>query len=364
MIVHIFTAERYHLVPVISNGFASTYKEDAEHFFILYGDKTVEWKKYASQFSKIGFSNYLFCSSYFNLAKLLFHYRNQAILFHAGSYFWHLTAIILGCKNVNWVCWGGGTSISNSWRSKIGAFLKRHTFSHFQSIVTLMEPERQELIKYFSIRPQRIQTISYSSLQEDESEFDLLCKYLSNENCRKSDKPTILLGNSHFWINSYISMLKRLQHYKGRIKVQCMLNYKFEKNKKYLNLVSLGKSIFGDDFKTNEDFYSDRTDYINYMNGCDVYICAVEKQTGLGAISTCLRLGKKVYITGNNLEWIQHEYNAIVFPLETITENLNYEDFVRPLTKEEKVHNYQNVVKSKATNRNKWHKYLREINWK
>lgn len=361
MIIHIFTAERYHLVPGISKGFATTYIEDAEHFFVLYGNKNLNKELYVSHFSQIGFSNYVFCKSYFHLVKLLFHYRQQAILFHAGNYIWHLTAILLGGRNVNWVCWGGGTTISNSWKSKIGGFVKRFTFNHFRSIVTLMEPECEELIRNFGISSEKIHTISYASIKEDVSELDMLCKRLLEEGSVNLDKPVVLLGNSHYWIDSYIKMLPLLKQYAGKIKVQCMLNYEFEKKEKYQTLVDLGKTFFGDDFKTNEVFYSKYADYIHYMNGCDIYVCAVDKQTGLGAISTCLRLGKKIYITGNNLEWVQQEYSSIVFPVDIITEKLSYEDFVKPLTKEEKDYNYQSRIKSKAENRNKWHKYLREI---
>ena len=32
------------------------------------------------------------------------------------------------------------------------------------------------------------------------------------------------------------------------------------------------------------------------MNKCSIYICGSVNQTGLGAISTCMLLGKKIYI--------------------------------------------------------------------
>ena len=224
-----------------------------------------------------------------------------------------------------------------------------------------MEPERKEIINNFGVLPQKVQTISYTSINEDESELDLFCKHLSSQGSVNSDKPVVLLGNSQYWIRSYIDMLQVLSPYKGRIKVQCMLNYPFEKKESYFELISLGKSLFGDDFKTNEEYYLDRKDYINYMNSCDIYVCAVKKQTGLGAISTCLLLGKRIYITGNNLEWVRQEYNSIVFPVEDINEKLSIEAFVKPLTREEKDHNYRNRVKCKKNNREKWHGFLRII---
>ena len=133
------------------------------------------------------------------------------------------------------------------------------------------------------------------------SEASLYCKQLLlNQHFDKTNKPVVFLVNSQYWINSYIDMLPRLHKYKGRIKIQCMLNYPFKKAENYYELVKLGRSIFGDDFGTNEDYYSDRKDYINYMNSCDIYICSVDKQTGLGAISTCLQLGKKIILKMTN----------------------------------------------------------------
>lgn len=361
MIVHIFTAERYHLVPSISKGFATVYSNDAENLFILYGNAQLDRQLYINLFSQVGFRNFVFCHTFWQLVKLIFRYRKRALLFHAGNYSWHLVALLLGSRNVNWVCWGGGTSISKSKRSRLGALLKKYMFNNYRSIVTLMEPERKMLIDNFGVNPNKIHTISYASTNVNETVSDLFCKELSSQGSNNSDKPVVLLGNSHYWISSYIDMLQRLKKYQGKIKVQCMLNYDFEKGEKYNMLISLGKSIFGDDFKTNEEFYSVRKDYINYMNSCDIYICSVEKQTGLGAISTCLRLGKKIYITGNNFEWVRQEYKSIVFPTDIINEKLSFEEFVKPLSLEEKKHNYQNRVCCRERNREKWHNYLREI---
>lgn len=361
MIVHIFTAYRYHLVPEICKGFATIYKDDAVPFFVLYGNKELDKQLYLDYLSAIGFSDYVFCQSYWQLIKQLYYHRSDTLLFHAGHYSWHLSSLILRCRNVNWVCWGGGTTISHRWRSKIGGFLKSIMFKRFHSIVTLMEPERKQIIENFGVASHMVKTISYVSDYKDESDLDLICKDLAKRTNHESKKPVVFLGNSHYWINSYISMLKKLSQYAGKIKVQCMLNYEFVKGEKYEELIRLGHSVFGEDFKTNETFYSNIIDYIHYMNGCDIYVCAVEKQTGLGAISTCLKLGKKIYITGDNLDWVRLAYNPIVFSLDSINESLRFEEFVKPLSDIDKLNNYQNRINSKYINRGKWHKYLKAI---
>ena len=353
MIVHFFTAERYHLAPSIARGFATTYRNDAKEYFVFCGGSQLNKDLYEKEFSDFSFDKYTFCQSYWQLLKLLVRFRSNALLFHAGNYSWHLTALLLGCKNVNWVCWGGGTSISNNWRSKWIAKVKRFVFNRYHSIVTLMEPERQDLINNFGVNPEKIKTISYTSTALKETELDLLCKQLASKESENHQKPIVLLGNSHNWLNSYIKFIPMLAQY--------MLNYPFEKGKTYEKLISLGKSMFGDDFKTNENFYSDKKDYINYLNGCDIYICAVKQQTGLGAIRFCLELGKKIYITGDNLEWIRQEYKSIVYPIEDISDRLSFEEFARPLSSDVKRHNYQSQVDSIERNREKWHTYLKEM---
>lgn len=362
MIVHIFRTRSRNIVPSISKGFATVYCQDAEQFFILCGKRKMYKQMYVELYSRLGFKNYFFCQSYWQLVKLLYHFRKSTLLFHAGSYYWHLTAFLIRCKSVNWVCWGGGTTPSNNRFSSMVMLLKKYIFNHFHSIVTLMEPERKEIIQYFGVNPQKVHTIPYASSGENVSEASLYCKQLLlNQHFDKTTKPVVFLGNSQYWINSYIDMLPRLSKYKGKIKIQCMLNYPFKKTENYFELLKLGRSIFGDDFRTNEDYYSNWKDYIDYMNSCDIYICSVDRQTGLGAISTCLQLGKKIYITGNNLEWVRNEYKSIVFPVDIIDEQLSYDMFVKPLSEEEKEHNFQNKIKCYVNSREKWHLYLKNI---
>lgn len=363
MIVHTFFANWYHLVPTICRGFLTNYKEDASHFIILYGNKNLDKQRYVSEFDHLGFSDYVFCQSSLALLKQIFKHRKDSFLFHTGKYIWFVGAILFGCRHINWVCWSSGAKISSSWKSKMMGPVKKFIYRHFNTIVTLMEPDRISIINNFNIAPHVIHTISYAS-------GPLNCRLIalseqlmleSNASSSSDCKPLVLLGNSPYCINSYIQLLNRLEKYKGRIRVQCMLHYSLVKDDRYERLVNLGKAIFGTDFRTNEEFYSDKEKYIRYMNKCDIYICGVETQTGLGAIDYCLKLGKKIYITGKNLDWIQNEYQSVVFPLSLINEDYSYEDFVRPLSGEEKQFNFNSATRRRASQIEKWHKYLRMI---
>ena len=360
MIVHVFVANWNHLSPSVSKGFITTYKSDAEHYYILYGEQNYDKDQYIRLYSELNFTNYIFCQSYSKFLRVIFKLRNNAILFHFGRYHWFLGAMMVGCRNLNWVCWGSGAKTKGTIKSQLMAPLKSFIYQRFNSIVTLMEPDRLSIIKDFNVSPERVRTIPYNGSSQDETPKDLLCRDLSHLQ-NHSGKPVILLGNNPTCISSYLHVLHLLQPYKGKIKVQCLLNYNLNKDDRYENLIKIGKSIFANDFQCNEDFHEGYTNYVNYMNTCDIYICAVEKQTGLGAITTCLKLGKKVYITGKNLDWINSQFHANVFDVNLINESMSFEEFIKPLTDDAKNYNYNCFIKYKSEWRDKWKSYLKEL---
>ena len=140
-----------------------------------------------------------------------------------------------------------------------------------------------------------------------------------------------------------------------------MNNYSLKKDSEYMQLISLGKGLFGEDFHSDEEFY-DYEDYIRYMNNCDVYVCSRESQTGLGAIYMCLSLGKKVYIHGKNLNWLRNHFHATVFDTDDINCNLSFSDFSKPLTVEEKMQNNKILIDNRMISYDKWVNYLRGLN--
>ena len=347
MIIHVFTANRYQLVPSISRGFVTTYKDDATHVLLLYGNKALDRQKYVELYEKEGFRDFVFCISLVEYMSVIWRYRKSSVLFHAGSYHWFLIAWLLGCKKMNWVCWGSGAASGKSFKSRLSLPYKRFLYSRFNSIVTLMDSDKESIIRDFHVSPSKIETLSYMST-EKKTQLDDLKEELMLQN-KVNPKPIVLLGNNPSCMSSYMEILPRLKHYQGKIVVKCMLNYSLQKDGKYESLLNLGRSIFGNDFIPSEEFYEDKVEYIKYMNECDVYICPVRRQSGLGAINYCLSLGKKIYITGKNLEWIRSAYNAIVFDADEIQKTLPYEDFLKDLPEKDKWHNYNSRIPYKLT---------------
>ena len=218
-----------------------------------------------------------------------------------------------------------------------------------------MEPDKISISKDFNVPLSKITTIPYVFTHPKFQ--DLYLKLIEEEPINKNnEKPIVLLGNNSSNINEYISLLKILAKYKGKIRVQCMLHYNLNKDELYYKLIELGNSIYGDDFRSNEEFY-DYEDYIHYMNKCTIYICGSTTQTGLGAIDTCLSLGKKIYITGKNYEWVT-SFGAVVYKLDEILNNISYDDFIEDIPHQTKIYNNKCVYNHKMDSPEKWKKYF------
>lgn len=357
MILHVFTANRYQLVPAISKGFVTVFKNDAEQVLLLYGNKHFDKQKYVDLFNEVGFNNYIFCVSTVEYVKIMRRYRKSSILFHAGSYHWFMYAWLLGCRKINWVCWGSGASSGKGLRPRLSFLYKQFLYHRFNSIVTLMEADRKTIIDDFRVSPLKIETISYMSMGDGKNEYDLLKEELMLQNL-SNPKPVVLVGNNPSCISGYLDLLPRLKHFAGMIIVKCMLNYSLVKDEKYESLIKLGESYFGDDFVSSEEYYSDKGDYIRYMNECDIYVCPVHRQSGLGAVNTCLGLGKKIFIAGKNLEWIKDTYGALVFNADDINGSMSFSAFSNPLSKSDKKNNYDSVINRRTLYVEKWHRYL------
>lgn len=344
-VVHILPGRAYHLSPNI----ACSYLENIpqfNHVVVLYG-KNVNKKKYSDRFALFKYEKYFFIKNALLFVVFILKHRKSVIIFHSGEYWQMLVCIASFCRSINWVCWGSGCNQPESFIGKKIVWLKKFIYSRLSKIVVLMTPDKLSLETYYMVSANKIQVIPYMGVGYEKADSiynDLRQKHVFAE----SGKVLVLLGNNNFSKKSYIDLVKRLSVYKGKILVQCMLHYSLNKDKEYYELLRIGKDIFGEDFRSNEEFYEKNEEYVRYMNKCDIYICGVEKQTGLGAIGACLRLGKKVYITGNNYDWITSNYHAKVFRSDDIKESLPFEEFAKDLTFEEREYNY-NCMKQKTT---------------
>lgn len=351
-IYHLFYANRYHLSPNIIDAILSC--SIKKHYFLLVGDDDTNWDVYSEIFLKYNFKKFIFSKL---LSELFISVPKEApILLHGDSYKWMIYLIFKQFRNINWICWGSGTKLNRTVKSYLSYPIKYLIYHRLSSIVTLMTPDRESLVDCFRLK--KIETISYYGKRNT-----TLDSWIENARPKKETKQyvSIYLGNNTTCIKSYISIIKTyLNRFSNKkIVIRCMLHYDLDKNQTYYNLIKTGKEIFQEQFHLDTDLYN-IDEYFQYMNKCDVYICGVDRQTGLGAINACLRLGKKMYLSGNNYNWVT-SFGAKVFHIEDL-EHTSFENFIAPLSDVEKEYNNTIAINMSQNNvADLWEQYYANI---
>lgn len=330
-VIHIFNARNYHLAPDIIESFIMNI--ELKHFFILIADKgqNINWTIYYNLFEKYNFENFVFSRSLSELKKNDDIRKDAFIVMHGDSFKRMLFFYLRGFSNFHWVCWGSGLKNNKTLKSFVSKFVKEKIYKRFKSIVLLNQQDEIELVKRYEIKNTSILTYPMKLYEMD---------YFKKERIqieRKGLGNSVYLGNNPACINSYLTLIEELKKYKNLIRVNCMLNYEYVKNSKYFSLIEKGKSNFESNFKANTKFY-DLKDYPTYMDQCDIYICGEKRQTGLAAIYTTLKLGKKLFLDGNNYDFIK-SLGCKVFKVSEIGEMLLLE-FLQPLEVKEKEQNF------------------------
>lgn len=323
MVVHILdlSSDSYQLTKNLIVSFVKLYKIDprTDPFFLLVGKVSEERKAFfVKVFHDIGYNKYDFISLRNLLSQLSKRFdKKQPILLHGGRYSIMFILLCARMKNLNWVCWGSGTTINRiSVRSILSAHIKKRIYHKYRSIITLMDDDNNSLQNNFGVR--YVTTLPYYG-RKDETILNQFKEHFAHQ--PRNAKRVVYLGNSGHYIAEYIEALEILRKKKGRIEVHCMLPYGLDgKGKQLRSLSSIGKEYYGEDFFMDYQ-YMDYSDYLKYMNKCNIYICGAKNQTGLGAIYASLALGKKIYLTGRNLNHIQ-SLGYTVYNIDTVEDSL------------------------------------------
>ena len=325
MIIHVFNLaiKAYQLNFSIIRSLLEVSKgEDKEQimpYFLFYGTADrMMIEKYDLFFKNLSYPYFKYCFTLKEYWQFVHSHSTSPYLLHGPTYKNLFYSIVCGMRNINWVCWGKGSQTNRkNWKP-----IKKWMYNHFKSTIVLLEGDSFTLQKDFGLR--QIILLPYF----DERLLRMQHKYemLMHENNRVNQKPVVYLGNSGNCVGSYFNLLRMLDGFVSKIEIHCMLQYiPASAEEQVKQLIVMGREIFGTDFHPDTT-YMDEDAYIDYMNRCDIYICGAENQSGLGAIYTCLSLGKKIYITGKNLEHIVNS-NYIVYKLSSLDTSL-----MEPLT--------------------------------
>ncbi|WP_313138960.1 hypothetical protein [Myroides sp.] len=331
MNLHVFTGNRTHLVPTLIEDFI---KIGGNQYFIVFCSNE-KYSLYIELFDKFNYTHYVLVSSFSDFSKISKDLKNVEHVILHGTPYGLMWRFIYKYPRVSWVCWGAGAKINyNNWKSIIFTPFKYWLYKSFCKIGVLMPQDGQSLKKdYKVVNPTLVRYLGSAS----KFPFSIdKVKELFDANVDKKHYK-VYLGNNSSCINSYLGLIEALPKFELSVKVNCMLNYSFKESRVSENLAKRGQTIFGDNFIMDTNLYS-LEEYYDYMSNCDVYVCGLKQQTGLGAIYTCLRLGKKLYLDGINYEWMI-SLGCKVFHVSEL-KGINEDVFLQSLTYNEKLENY------------------------
>lgn len=133
-----------------------------------------------------------------------------------------------------------------------------------------------------------------------------LKRYIENRSVSKGKDrvKNIYIGNNSTCIKSYLRIAQNyLRRFSGEFNLHFMLHYDYRSDDKEIIELKDFCDLNYTSFAFNTDLLN-LQEYVAYIDKCDIYICDEERQTGLAAIYTALHLGKKLYLNGNNYEWM------------------------------------------------------------
>lgn len=379
-IYHLLPSHTTHLTPGIIRSIivASKYK----HFFLIYLNDPDKKGIYTSLFETINYSNYAFVgndTSYKDRFRYLlleiqyprYHIKhsdkekklygrlltlridNLVIHGELGMYGTGIYKTLLAANIPTvWVCWG---NIPTLHRSIIYKFTTYHYKTLFLNrlfcVCALTNNDKDLLMNRFKIH----------NIQ--------LCPYIQNylyNHYESEKKKKILVGNSGHYIDSYFEVAELLKSF-ANLDITFMVPYGIDsdyKRKQYFELKQIAYKYWGD----NVHFWENTLPFNEYeqeLSKYSVYICNVNRQTGLGAASHCLYYGMKVFLKGTNYNHYK-ENGYIVHHIKEI-EEMNTSDELFNLSEKEETCNRMNYIKiynQKEQRIEKWEKLFEQLLYK
>lgn len=145
------------------------------------------------------------------------------------------------------------------------------------------------------------------------------------------------------------------------IEIATILSYTtFGSNNIIPKIIERGRELFGEKFKPVFEWMS-QAGYVEYLSGIDVYASFQNRQQGVGNMSACMLMGKKVFIRSSVSTYIGYHANGIQVEDTNEIENMSFEEFVS-LDNSIRESNIQ-VLRSRMTEENQiklWEKVFYE----
>lgn len=329
MIYHILPASVFHLTPKIVERL-SLNTLDSQRFIVI-GNSSFDYIAFKSE-NNLNLEIFDSCKSFVDFFE---PNKEDLIFLHGDSYKRMFFFLVRLYKNIHWVCWGSGTKVNKSIKSIVSYFVKLVLYRLLKGCICLSIKDLEDLKHYFFIKNSVLMNYPIDiNFQPQKIEYST------------REKDVIYFGNNPACLIANIKLLPKIPN-SYEYNILFMLNYCLDGYTKQLEkLKQISKDCYENSIIIYTNFLN-LNDYYDFMDQCTVYICNETTQSGLGAIFTCIKLGKKLYLNGNNYDYItslgihvnhvnelhssskdvlkQYDYKTKQSNLDILNEHLNFE---------------------------------------
>ena len=212
--------------------------------------------------------------------------------------------------------WGGHNINWNGRLSKMFGPLSLKALTHF---FVLMAPEVPFFEQYLPTG--KITTLPYCTSAYKDNE--IVCAYCDDDGVANK---SLMLGPSAWWIDAYAEILDKIP-VDSWDSIVCILAYgKRDQVSEVDSFVEKYTQRFGGKFFAWRDRVP-RDEYMRRMSQTPYYICPAKTQAGLGAVNAGIKMGKTIFLRGDNYEWIISR-NIKVFNLDEV-DDFSYDGISR-----------------------------------
>lgn len=191
-------------------------------------------------------------------------------------------------SKVFWIMWGGDVYFyqpKTSFKEWLINLMRVRVIRKIKHFVTAFKGDYDYLDQKFSLDGK----VYYSYVYESN-----IFKPLKEKAVPLKEEIVVLVGNSASHANEHQDIFIKLKKLpQQNFKIICPLSYGNRKNK--LQVMELGKKMFGDRFIALTDFLP-IDEYNEIMSQVDIVMFNHKRQQAVGNIVTLLGLGKKVYL--------------------------------------------------------------------
>ena len=216
-------------------------------------------------------------------------------------------------KKSCWVIWGSDLYShkfnNTTWKHKIREFLKTRIISNLHSMITYLDGDYRNAVKWYGSRATHIECLMYDSN---------VFSFKPPTKASDTSKIRVIVGNSADPTNCHLDVFKKLQLINDpRLEIYCPLSYGDEQYRDFV--ISTGRDIFGKNFFPLTELLP-INDYIEFLSNADIGIFNHPFQQAMGNIINLLGLNKKVFLRENTSQWeLFNKLGVGIFSVDELT---------------------------------------------